>query len=319
MPGNLLQVGTDNRLRISSDSKIVVGGSLDPCCCESYETGSPGYAIYARDCCNGSIQASIYLDLTHPPTNAFTKRFYVPGGNCIRFDPGDVATAILMTDPGFTGTIDFLAVGFYSWDRYNTCTACRCAHGSEPCCYDDIDHPSATVRTGQSYWTFSGITVLSDITACHPSAYTETDGVTQTYQKVTKLVTPTGPYTSQYNGGWIDGDCDPNYRPDPEVIVTYYHGAGCSTPSDNRSPATDYLTIIPEAIILPGIVHYSGDSYTNLNVFDSTSGYVTPSADAWVPCDGTVVFPDSGYTGTRPGGGGSVTLYTCCPDEPGGV
>lgn len=33
MAGSLVQVGSDNKIRISSDSKIVVGGASDPCCC----------------------------------------------------------------------------------------------------------------------------------------------------------------------------------------------------------------------------------------------------------------------------------------------
>lgn len=53
MAGNLLQVGSDHKLRISSASKIVVAGASDPCCCSSATCTQ----------CSGTVPSSITVVL----------------------------------------------------------------------------------------------------------------------------------------------------------------------------------------------------------------------------------------------------------------
>lgn len=58
MPGDTVQIGSDNAIRIGSDDKIKVAGAADPCCCTPATDPACGF------CNNGTVPSSITLDLS---------------------------------------------------------------------------------------------------------------------------------------------------------------------------------------------------------------------------------------------------------------
>lgn len=282
----------------------------DTCCCD-LNGFRPGYAIYARDCCSGEINDELFLDLTHPPTHAYTRIFYDPDtGTCVRFDPRDVATAVLMSDPSFTGTRDFLALGFYSWNRYSKCSECRCDHGGDPCCYDFINYPNATIRSGQETYEYSGLQLHSAVQPCRSTVVLldPVDGALLYCKVELPDGLPTGPYTK-------DG-CDPEITPNLYTITSYWKDSGCSVPSARPSDI-EPITVSWDYVGLGGYAAQTGNAgiITNNRVFDIVYAGLIPS-----PLCEPITIPNPVTSeGTDAGFGGSVTITPCCPDEPGGI